>query len=478
MAMDGGMSAGAGSLTTDVTGTRIATYVQENGMMRAPADLTGMRIAALLPDGHGGFSTLTGQGNADGTFVIPGVPAQTYYLQFGDPSAHDYIITSSRVLDFGESILGRADVQPANQATTTFSPAITGLAPWDPNDHVELFAPNADTYAYDLTDANNPPMTAATSVNAAKLSYQDYFDSANLIDGRQGDQTYVFQLVSQMSPSIGQYNGLGKFAATSMIGITDGVDNPIVANLADAPRANFAAHLAIAQFENAATAGHPAAAIIDNGFYLMAQPGGLGYGYFGNSAQLLEYWPAIGSSDMDSGMLSYGNPFPSSWGVYGTFETRFAVSYSIPGAAMPVVVHGGIVYAADLNMLSSSGAAPPVGPVQNLQVNGMPASGPLTGVTPTPTITFTRPSIGTAHSYLVRIRAVTMAVGMAPQTQDVASFTTQGTSVTVPAGILTAGNYYVIRVTAIFSPRDSFDAPDRGHFPYGTADALSGLIQP
>jgi hypothetical protein len=79
---------------------------------------------------------------------------------------------------------------------------------------------------------------------------------------------------------------------------------------------------------------------------------------------------------------------------------------------------------------------------------------------------------------LVQVLALTVVAGMPPQTQVAASFTTQGTSITVPAGILQAGTHYVVRVNSVFAPHDTFEVPNRSHFPLGEAAAVSGLLQP
>ena len=125
----------------------------------------------------------------------------------------------------------------------------------------------------------------------------------------------------------------------------------------------------------------------------------------------------------------------------------------------------------------SSGIAPPIGAVQNLKINGMAAATDLNGITATPTITFDPPTLGTASSYSVSLQAVTVTNGT-PRARAVAAFRTQGTSITVPPGILMTGTYYVCLITSNYAPQDAFAAPNRLHFPQGNVTSFSGLLQP
>src|SRR5438874_383634 len=85
---DGGGGAG------DVTGTGMNNWITEAGIVPIPIDFSKQTIAALVPMGQG-FTTIPGTGKADGTFVIPNVPAVTWYLQWGS----SYVVTDRRSLD-------------------------------------------------------------------------------------------------------------------------------------------------------------------------------------------------------------------------------------------------------------------------------------------------------------------------------------------------------------------------------------------
>lgn len=130
---DGGASDQGGIVLppgTPVNGTDTTTNVLDSGPSVVPNDLTTNIIAALVPNVLGGFTTIAGKGNTDGTFTIPNVPMGTYYLQYGFPSfPYNYVVTSAHQLDFGSDSLGRPDVNYAS-GTTTYSPMLSGLSPW------------------------------------------------------------------------------------------------------------------------------------------------------------------------------------------------------------------------------------------------------------------------------------------------------------------------------------------------------------
>src|SRR5262249_17779530 len=83
--------------TATVTGTRVFTFVTDTGDVQQPQDLSTATIAALVPNGSGGFVTYPGSGTASGAFSIPNVPVGTYYLR----NDTTFLVTSARVIDLG-----------------------------------------------------------------------------------------------------------------------------------------------------------------------------------------------------------------------------------------------------------------------------------------------------------------------------------------------------------------------------------------
>jgi hypothetical protein len=426
----------------------------------------------------GGFTTIAGQGKSDGTFSIPNVPAGTYYLQYGYPNfLYNYLITSAHMLDFGSDSIGRPDVRYSS-AATTFSPTLSGLSPWGAKDHVEMLSANAGAYAYNVKDPANPPKAGDTSLMASKLAYQQYFYPGQLIDSTKSDQAYAYQLSTQMSASLGQYTALTNSVLLPSFSVVNAKDNPIAGTLAAAPPSTFSTHFAVSQFEKLATTGTPGAQVEGSSFFVESLPGGLMYGPLQPSADLIEFNGMPGGADADTGTLTYGNPFPASWGTYIDVVSGFAVSYPLPGLATPLTVQGTIRFTADVAALDASGLTPPIGPVLNMKVNGKPATGTLTGITTTPTISFDPPALGTASSYSITLAGVTVSSTNMPGTQPVAFFRTHGTRITVPAGALQSGAAYVAVVSANYAPNDSDTAPNHERFPQGSAMSISGLLEP
>ena len=63
-----------------VHGSQINTYATDAGDVQQPDDASQMTIAAMFPDGNGGFSTRNGAGAGDGTYSIPSVAGGKYWL--------------------------------------------------------------------------------------------------------------------------------------------------------------------------------------------------------------------------------------------------------------------------------------------------------------------------------------------------------------------------------------------------------------
>ena len=463
---------------TPVTGTEITNTIRDTGSTMVPDDLTLNTIAALVPRPSGRFTTIAGLGNADGTFTIPNVPEGTYYLQYGFPGfTYNYIVTSSHRLDFGTDSVGRSDVS-YGASTTTLSLALSGLSPWGTKDHVEMLSSNSGAYCYSLNDQTSPPAAGATTLTATKLNYPGYCYPGQLIDGTKSDLAYVYQLSTKTSPVLGAYTALtNSLLLPTNFSVVNAQDNPVTATLAAVPQNSFSTRFAISQFEQLAAAGTPGAQVSGTYLLLESQPGGLAYGPFSTSADLIEVLSTPGAADKDTGALSYGNPFPTSWGTYANVITGFNVSYTLPNAPSPLTVQGSIIYAADASTLGATGLTPPIGPVRNIKVNGQPATSLLANVTTTPTITFDPPALGTPTSYFITVAGVTVSGGMLG-TRVVALFRTQGTSITVPPGPLALGAAYVVSISAQYAPKDSFDAPLRKRFPQASAASISSVLEP
>jgi hypothetical protein len=125
---------------------------------------------------------------------------------------------------------------------------------------------------------------------------------------------------------------------------------------------------------------------------------------------------------------------------------------------------------------------PLVSPVQNPTINGLSLFADRTGVTTTPTLAWTAPSLGTPQGYKIVVYQLSGGAGV-PTTASVAHNVyldgTQ-TSLTLPSGILVAGTTYCFKIVAYSdSTYDPTAAPYAANrFPYGLSESLSNLVTP
>src|SRR5262249_1817641 len=131
----------------------------------------------------------------------------------------------------------------------------------------------------------------------------------------------------------------------------------------------------------------------------------------------------------------------------------------------------------DAASLSAGPVQPVLSPIQDLQVNGMSALSDLTGVTKTPTVSWTAPAVGTPAHYAVHIEKLTNNNGATP-TPIIANLYTKDTKLDIPSGVLADGNTYFIRVTAVETQIDVTAHPFRTSLESARADAFSNLISP
>ncbi len=164
-----------------VSGTLDITFVNPAGDMTLPIDLSAIPISALaLPS----FTEYSGAGSSDGTFSIPNLPVGSFYLVIGTR----YLEMTGDTVDLSYSLVGRPDDRRATAPTElTFN--VTGLAPWQSTDQLQMFSPGSATTAYAMESnaTAGAPQVAATSLSGFEYNLQNA-DVANLIAGSAGDQ--------------------------------------------------------------------------------------------------------------------------------------------------------------------------------------------------------------------------------------------------------------------------------------------------
>ena len=463
----------AASHPKDVKGTRIIRTITNSGEIPSPQDLTGVIISALVPDGMGGFTTIPGTGLTNGTFSIPQVPKEEFWLRFGN----SYVWTDEHKLDLDTFAYGRPDAVPAT-LSTLLSFNVTGLTPFAATDILQWYATNVNSeYGY-LGDFNptNMPLPGDTAMVGTT---QDWADTGLLlVDTTRGDEPSLTQLSSN-TVGTETYSALsGIFKPTSLVQL-DGLPTTLNGVMSPVPQ-----HQEVrVAWDRTPYAGYqtqvnPAAIPNFQRFVVHTPPWGTNKGFIAATADLLNFYPSsLATTSLDLGEAHYGNPFPHHWGQIYSINQNYSISYIAPGAT-----HSRPIQA---TLSTNSLKAPKhhhslrqaIGPVVTPSINGSDAFTSQSGLTASPSLSWSEPAFGEADAYSIAVLRI-FAQGVSTRATTVAFLITEETSLTVPPGILQPGQSYVFRIRAIKAKdAEPTKAPFRlNTFPFAVADVMTAMV--
>ena len=442
----GGPDAGESDASSlrDVTGSVIDAHLFVDGTIEmAPRDLSGETIAAHVPDGNGGYVVVTGSGMANGEFAIANVPEGEYLLQVG----RVYRQTKSSTVDRGVNRLGRPDATfVAADTTITFN--VDGLNAYA-GEAISLNAPDSDATDYFIEGGLEPALLdGATSITGT----HNWTTSAlpGRIEASKGDLAYL-TTNSTVAIGAGAVQTIAQFAEISDLTMIDGQDSTVGATLTDA----VADQTVAISIDPANWTPHFA----DFGPVDVATPGLGMTAYINTSAQfgdlsLIELLAVDASLDSAvSGTVSYANPFPASWEVAAA-SSSLGLGFIDPPANTTI----GISFIGGGGELEAHAAdmRPTLGVVKAPEVDGNAFTGAQSSG-PTPTISWTAPTLGNPNYYIVSVRQM----GDRSRGLLIASIGTPTASVNIPDGVLVAGNRYFFEITAVDDDRDYDNAPGR-----------------
>jgi hypothetical protein len=430
-----------------------------------PDDTTRFPIAALIPNGSGGYTTQTGTGATDGTYTIPNVPGGTYLLQSG---AKTFIRTATSNPDTGFSHLGRSDAvlptQPTQLAVT-----LTGANPIQFQDVLELYVSNT-------SGIGSWYVSSSTTTIAATLPWTDY-----LTDASKGDQAYVFQLATQQ---VGNYQLEVLKKSTPPLTFTqfDGSTTPVAAALAT-PAQSGTVHLAYkgSMFASLDAALNPNATEDSTGLYIDVDPADPALGEIGSTPDLIAYFDNEGpiSADVDFGDITYSNPFPAAWTPFAVAQHFVSSTYTAPGATNGRRVFGSISVFTTTLPTANAPLQPIIGPATNITINHQSFFSTQSGVSTTPTVAWSAPALGTPTKYEVSFYRLYADTQGNTQEQPIATFATTATSLIIPQNLLVAGNSYYVQLAAVSEqPIDITQTPFRHSMPQALSVSFSGVITP
>jgi hypothetical protein len=433
------------------------------------SDMTKVPVAALVPNGSGGYTTIAGTGSSDGSFTIPNVPAGTYLLQI---NSTNFTVTQTSTPDLGYTFLGRPQNSVAT-AGTTISASVTNANPAQTYDAFEMFVSNSNGYGLWLDPLQYGAMSEATSFTL-NLPWTSY-----LTDFAQADQAVLADLTGQQAGPF-WVHVLTRASGPLAFQQTSGLAAPVTSPLMDMPLTGTL-DLAFkgSSFAPLLAGLNPHASPAGTFLYFDVDPADPSLGHPGNTPDLVMYHNGNGplTTDVDFGDISYGNPYPSSWTPIVIVHDDVVYTYPVAGTT-------GFQSEVKLEVLTTNlpSAANPlvplVGPVSNPTINGVSFFTDQSGVGTTPTISWNRPEFGTANRYLLTIYRM-YANGTTATEDMVAQFCTTGTSLILPENLLMQGNSYHMDLGAFYNPAyDASISPFRLSMPSGNATSASGLITP
>ncbi len=455
-----------------------------------------------------------------------GVPAGEYSLrqQFppyptlpGIPGVVSEVVTDERELGvYAATYSGRADVGLSYDLDTRVVLTAIGLQPLGPGDQFELYSHQADALAYlypslDDLDGSNSPIPGAVSLDGWNVAWRpDTTRNAwPLPDPGQGDDLWLAQLQAGVlvdTPDAVQAQDPWSYAETTTlvaaatlsssaivageVTLIDGKFAPVAAKTAsfDLRIDSFMARLMLGAGSLVGTSCL-ASVVLEPGI----------------DAPIVGVTPTLGSLDVFSTWvppdpdcegpiceetyvypgdrvfdLAYADPYPG--GTELAQVTCSLTSYVVhPVTGDDELLTASMTVVGRVGELTKAPVVPRLDVVGAVQVNGMTMAPDelYTGVGATPTVSFTAPTYGVADYYsvaVIQLDDITDVDGGLLRARNIGAVRTRNTSVTIPPGMMQAGSYYFLRVTAIHGYK--LTSPGAYTHDLAYSSAVTGIITP
>lgn len=479
-----------------IHGSFIYTRWTTSGASDEPFDWVSRRTVpqALIPQPDGSVTPIPGTGNADGTFMIPGVPGGYYWLQMGKESYW----TSSSTFDLGLDYVGQALTTIPTTEQTIFDFNIQGLDPVVPGDQFAFLLDWAKiSDVMNIGFAIQEP-AGSTTLTATYMSPHTNIDYASAKTG----------FLLQYEPvSVGSLTGvvLGPELTVPNLSLVSGATNNIDDTLNASPRASFDLSVKGSQwapmFQNAAPG---TVTPISTYIAMYAQPYApasvmgvpLNLPLFlpplhANQGFLVG-WPTAGTcggqvqinpqtiitsyppmlTDQDFGVLNYGDPFDAAWArVFSLCQTA-TVEVPAPGGASPAL----FVFEDGVNSRIPSGPVAPLAmPAVNPTINGTSF---FTSNTVSPsgvTLSWVEPGGTKPFAYKLWVLMWKTLPDGSLGYEEVSTWYTGKTSITVPT-LLDGQTYVFVLTTQVDGRANVESSPRRSGLPTGAAIVVSAPI--
>ncbi|RKG64248.1 hypothetical protein D7V80_27545 [Corallococcus sp. CA054B] len=450
---------GGTALDTSVLVKADSRFHASDGTVTAvPQNLMGQDVEILIPRGLG-FDRRVGTVVAGG-LKFENVPHTEFYVRSGT----SYFLTRERRFDLSVNRVGRADAVYPPPTGVPAQVNLQGLAPWQDYESISSkgsyfeFA-TGDVDVYGSLAGSVTPTTGDTSyVDPGAFFTNSTGYPMPALSATRGDRLYVNQLsvlTAGTTPSSGAaltYSTITRSLRMPAFDYTpDGV-SPLTlqGTLLEVPLTSVSLEWRLAEFTRWRKDVSPTAVPTYPSLQIMPVANGVQDGWVGYMGLLLDLYLPRGEDGVLTRRLSYGNPYPSTWGVVGTATYAFR-------APTPTVVGirshfpSGLTYVTDhLDPLVAAPIQPSVSPPRELRIDGVDAYVSRQVGATQPVLTWRPPAMGTPQVYIVTVNQLMADLSPNPITR----FFLPGnrTVFRLPPGFLQPGSTYFVRVTADASP--------------------------
>ncbi len=468
-----------------INGTETVTWVAPNNIVIRRNDLTTLPVEALVADGSGGYTSIPGVGATDGTFHIDDIPAGVAIIHAGKLFTQ-LDISAVTSVDLGTARNGRFDQVAASDASS-FAFDVGSLTTWQDADRMEFFCSN-DSWIFDMQTFGFAgfPATGDSSISNLTVPETAVAESigtpGNLVvkdDGANGGDVCTLAHLQARQTSDAVPLGYVAMAETFDPDPFDQTDGDVTtlsgSFVSNTTPSSVTVDIQMQDYVSL-LAPAPASAFVALsfiGFDVLGAPGGVhSIRAGGNTADfMLLDLSANPQNNTVATNLQYGQPLTGTWDSFAFAAAQEIYVFPVPNSSRFASINLNVTttYDLDASGAMSISAAPRLTAPQSPTINGADFLQPLSGVGLTPTIAWSAPARGTPDVYEVDL---VQLVDAQPPQVTVARMATAGTSLTVPSGILIAGQpYFIVMIAENKKPIAADNPPPITAAPFYFADA-------
>ena len=447
---------------------QVGTFFQTSlGEVPVPRDLRNATVELQQLDSRGRFMHFVAQGLEDGTFSVQGVPPGPFYafIRGAGAAPTTGLWTTNETLDLRRSQVGRPDGVPATGGQAALAVNILGPVVGQISG-LQLLVPTLDLV---LEQAGAGPL------------FRFPWQGLRLVEAAK-DPVWVTSLKAQTTgpDTVTKLSGALALPAFSLASSNETRKDATLV----APSATQMAQWQVNAdaYANLLPGVNPAATLpLSRGplrVDLLVQPFGADVGPIPQWPSILGFSTAAVGSLVDSGSISFGDPFPVAWGRLVRLRQEFNFDLPTPTSAEPgrvTRVSDAIQEVWPLAGWPVAARTPAFAPVQQPKVNGVDLFHPPVSVGLTPILTGSvRPQDQPSY-FQVTIFLVDPSDGSLQARLEV---DTEVPSLAVADGLLQVGSRYVARIVAVKSMAYDPNLPWRPTWPLITAPVYSAVLQP